>query len=361
MSFASRYSRGHFLYPSPFHDQHGFIERLKEWADSHKDCVIIPVFEETFLIAKHQEELSSYTRMVVPSYDQILTAHNKDRWEPIARNLGIPVPETYTVEEVRARSKLFKGLGYPLLIKPKQGGGAWAIKQINSKEELLDLVNRDMYYERPWDIFFFQKRIEGETHCVAMLFNQGKLRAQVTYRQLRDYPVTGGQATLRISMRNPDAESYFERLLHELNWHGVCQADFIVEKETGISYLIDINPRFWGSLAQGIASGVDFPYLLYGIAVNGDVEAVETFRTGVVTRWLGGDLRAFIPMLINSPDKLSFLLQYFFPKNKSKLYDDFAWSDPLPFCAWCFDALYKAIRHRSFTPMVHDSLDGIWE
>jgi predicted ATP-grasp superfamily ATP-dependent carboligase len=361
MSFASRYSKDHFLYPSPFRDQHGFINCLKERASALKNCVLIPVFEETFLVAKYKHELSSFAKMVVPNYDQILTAHNKDRWEPIARRLQIPVPATYAINELRDGSLSLNNLRYPLLIKPKQGGGAWAIREVNSEEELQDLLNLSSYCERPWDRFFLQEKIEGETHCVAMLFNHGEVRAQVGYKQLRDYPVTGGQATLRISIQNTDAESYLMKLLEELTWHGVCQADFIVDKNTGISYLIDINPRFWGSLVQAIASGVDFPHLLYEIAVNGDVNPVKTYQEGVVTRWIAGDLRTFLPILKTRENKLAFVREFFFSQARSQLYDDFMWRDPMPFCTWCFDMALKVIRNRSFQPNVHDSLDGIWE
>jgi predicted ATP-grasp superfamily ATP-dependent carboligase len=361
MSFASRYSKGSFLYPSPYRDQQAFVDCLKKRTEALKGCVLIPVFEETFLVAKHKHELSAHARMVVPDYDQILIAHNKDRWEPIARKLGIPVPKTYRTEDLRRVSSGLDRLPYPVLVKPKQGGGAWAIRKMDSTEEIQNLLGRDTYCERSWNRFFVQEKIEGASHCVAMLFNRGELRAQVTYTQLRDYPVTGGQATLRISLRNPDAESYLKKLLQKLNWHGVCQADFIVEKKTGVSYLIDVNPRFWGSLSQAIASGVDFPNLVYEIAVNGDVNPVETFKTGVVTRWLGGDLRTFFPALKNSKNKLDFIRQFFFSGCRSELYDDFCWKDPLPLFMWCYDAAHKVFKHGSFQPVAHDSLDGIWE
>ena len=33
--------------------------------------------------------------------------------------------------------------------------------------------------------------------------------------------------------------------------------------------LIEVNPRFWGSLALAIYAGIDFPYLLYKLAMEG--------------------------------------------------------------------------------------------
>jgi predicted ATP-grasp superfamily ATP-dependent carboligase len=150
------------------------------------------------------------------------------------------------------------------------------------------------------------------------------------------------------------------RLLEHLAWHGPCQADFIVDRE-GRPYLIDINPRLWGSLTQAIASGVDFPHLIYQLALRGDVEPVPDFRTGVVTRWLGGDLAALPGQLRRSRHKAAVLRDFVWPRRRAALLDDFSIADPLPFLAWAGDAMLRAVRFRSLAAVSHDSLEGIWE
>jgi predicted ATP-grasp superfamily ATP-dependent carboligase len=187
------------------------------------------------------------------------------------------------------------------------------------------------------------------------------MRAKVAYKQLRDYPVTGGQATMRVSIRSEIAESRLEQLLESLNWHGVCQADFVVDKHTQVPYLIDLNPRLWGSLAQAIASGVDFPYLIYRLAREGDVETVAGFKTGVVTRWIGGECGGFLPHFKRSPSKWHFVKEFFFPPTRATLYDDFSLTDPRPLFVWFADALLKAVKYRSLRAVSHESLEGIWE
>ena len=361
MSFASRYSTGHFIYPSPFTDPEGFIGRLIEEIGRLQVQVLIPVFEETFLLAKHSARLSNRVATVLPSYEHILLAHNKDRWVETARTLGIPVPVSGSIAELRTGQLRASDLRYPVLVKPKQGGGAWGIRQVDTPDALLTMLDGERCGGLPWDRFFVQERIQGETHCVAMLCNRGRPRAMVTYRQLRDYPATGGQATMRVSIRSPAAEAHLQRLLESLAWHGVCQADFIVDGITGTPYLIDLNPRLWGSLAQAIASGVDFPYLVYRMAREGDVEPVTGFRTGVITRWLGGELGAFLAHLRKSDAKLRFLRSFCFPPTRTALYDDFSLSDPLPFIAWLSDAATKALKFRSLKAASHESLEGVWD
>jgi predicted ATP-grasp superfamily ATP-dependent carboligase len=252
-------------------------------------------------------------------------------------------------------------VNYPVLIKPKQGGGAWGIQEVASPEALEELLARPTWTGRPWEQFFVQEKITGHTHCVAMLFNKGTLRAKVGYRQLRDYPATGGQATARVSVHDERAETCLQRLLEALAWHGACQADFIIDKESGIPYLIDVNPRLWGSLTQAIASGVDFPYLIYRLARDGDVPAVASFKANVVTRWLGGELAALPSRVRSGPNRLELLRDFFLPDRFATLFDDFSLSDPLPFLTWTMDAAHRAVKFRSVGPVSHDSLDGIWE
>lgn len=359
MAFGSRFSRGHFLYPSPFRHPRAFIDTIISRAEHLKADTLIPVFEETFLLSKYKSTISRHLKMAIPDYDQVLIAHNKDRWTPIAHKLGIPVPRTVSIEALRNGAG--RNLNFPVLIKPKQGGGAWGIEQANSRRELNHLLQKQNHADRPWERFFVQEKIKGTVHCVAMVMNHGDLKGHLVYQQLRDLPFSGGQATLRISIENPQAVDLMKRLLGHLHWHGICQADFLVAEETGTPYLIDINPRFWGSLVQGIASGVDFPYLLYKIAAEGDVPPAPDFKKGVITRWLWGDLRTLPQALKHSSDKWHFLKNYLRLFSPKIPHDDFSITDPAPFFIFGLDAAAKMLRQRTLHPTSHDALEGVWK
>jgi predicted ATP-grasp superfamily ATP-dependent carboligase len=361
MAFASRYSRGHFLYPSPFRDQEKFVSCLIENIRRLRAEVLIPVFEETFLIAKYKNEIGRHVRMAIPDYEQILIAHNKDRWLSLAGNMGIPVPQSLEIAEIRQNPEKIGRLAFPILIKPKQGGGAWGIRQVNSPRELNPILEKDSYLERPWERFFVQEKIEGTVYCVAMLLDKGSLKGHVVYKQLRDFPFSGGQATLRVSVDHPSSVAHLQRFLGSLNWHGVCQADFLVDRKTQIPYLIDINPRFWGSLVQGIACGVDFPYMLFKIACGEKVEAVPGFKKGIKTRWIWGDLRTLPQALKATKKKFGLIKEYIRLFNGRVQFDDFCLRDPLPFFMFGLDFLHKFLKSGTLSPVSHDSLEGIWE
>jgi len=90
-------------------------------------------------------------------------------------------------------------------------------------------------------------------------------------------------------------------MLEALQWHGIAEVEFRLDSRDGVPKLMEINPRFWGSLCVAMAAGVDFPYLLYRIAVDGDVNSVSSYRVGVKGRYLEQDILYLISSLVDAP------------------------------------------------------------
>jgi len=57
---------------------------------------------------------------------------------------------------------------------------------------------------------------------------------------------------------------------------------------------MEVNGRFWGSLQLAIDAGVNFPYLLYQMVLQGDIEPPKDYQVGIRSRWLLGDLESLI-------------------------------------------------------------------
>jgi hypothetical protein len=68
-------------------------------------------------------------------------------------------------------------------------------------------------------------------------------------------------------------EDIGEKTLAKVGWHGVAEIDFRWDGENE-PYLIEVNPRFWGGLGQSIEAGVEYPYLLFRLAVDGHIDPV---------------------------------------------------------------------------------------
>ena len=121
----------------------------------------------------------------------------------------------------------------------------------------------------------------GGSVGVSYLFNSGETRAVFSHRRLLEYPESGGPSIVRESIRHEEAEEAGLRLLQRMKWHGVAMVEFRIDSRNGKPVLIEVNPRFWGSLPLAIASGVDFPRLLCDMYEHGDVPVVSTYDMGV--------------------------------------------------------------------------------
>jgi len=89
---------------------------------------------------------------------------------------------------------------------------------------------------------------------------------------------------------DPVLLAHARRLLDAVNWHGVAMVEFRHDRDNDVPYLMEVNTRFWGSLQLAIDAGVDFPWLLYQIACDAPVDAMQDYRPGVRLRWLLGDV-----------------------------------------------------------------------
>ena len=70
---------------------------------------------------------------------------------------------------------------------------------------------------------------------------------------------------------------------------------------------MEINPRLAGTLENAIHAGVDFPRMIWQWGTGQPVEPVTSYKTGVRTRWLAGDLRWLWDSTMQSgrPDTMS--------------------------------------------------------
>jgi predicted ATP-grasp superfamily ATP-dependent carboligase len=89
------------------------------------------------------------------------------------------------------------------------------------------------------------------------------------HRRLRETPPSGGPSSCAVSIFENDLKSAGIKLLDHLQWHGVAMAEFKRDAKSSQLYLLEINPKFWGSLDLALDSGVDFPALAARVALGG--------------------------------------------------------------------------------------------
>jgi predicted ATP-grasp superfamily ATP-dependent carboligase len=170
-----------------------------------------------------------------------------------------------------------------VVVKPARSFGGRGITFVSSPVALGEAIEQlvPVYGE-----VFLQERIPVSTKYTAgCLCNaDGELRRICILRELRNYPLETGPASCVETVEHPEIAAYCEDLLASLHFTGIADIDFVEDRRDGRPKLMEINPRFWGSLSGAIRAGVDFPHLLYRMAREGDVERSMEYRKGVRAR-----------------------------------------------------------------------------
>lgn len=305
--FFSKYCKHSVVYPSPKKDKDKFLEYLMELVNENEYDVIFPMTDDTVVpIVKHKKEFSKHTIVPFPDYDILINAIDKAKTLRIAIENNIPCPETHFIDNLSDLEEIRNNLSYPIIIKPTRGFGARGVELCESEDDL-ELKSREVYAVH--GSFLAQEYIpHGDELGVYALFNfDSEPRAVTVQRRIRSYPVSGGPSTLRESIKNSELVEIAFELLKILKWQGVAMVEFRVDPREGIPKLMEVNPRFWGSLQLSILTGVDFPYLLYKLVTEGDIKPVMDYKEGVKCRWmLPGDILWFF----SAPNKICNLREF---------------------------------------------------
>jgi predicted ATP-grasp superfamily ATP-dependent carboligase len=301
--FRSRYCAEAVLY-TPQRDEERFVSDVAAIVDQREIDVVLPIgYDTTTVLARHRASLPETLRMPLAPADAVATAASKRLTLDLARTVGVPVPETYeSLEAVRV---------FPVVVKSALGSGA--VRYANSASELRAAVEPDS---------IVQEYVPGEGRGFFALFDEGEPRAVFMHRRVREYPVTGGASTAAESIRDERLEQLGSRLLSALGWHGVAMVEFKLDRRDGLHKLMEINPKFWGSLDLAIAAGVDFPWLAVRLAA-GEAFEPPTYRAGLRHQWVWADLLHVAARPSAAPAFLRDLLA-------PSVENDWAWADPRP-------------------------------
>ena len=336
-SFFSKYVKNRVIYPNPDKNPLLFIQNIYELVKKNKHDVIFPVDDPTtILFSKYKEKLSRYTKVPVASYETIMKGRDKMQTIKIAIENNIPCPQTYFVEDGNVE-KIKNEVEFPVVIKPCESSGARGIVYVNSSAEefIREYTKIRNLYRAP----LIQEYIPGDHYNVSALFNMdSELRAAFVLKKIRQYPVSGGPVTFAVGVEKPDVLRYAIKLLKAMDWYGVAEVELIIDERDKKPKLLEVNPRFWSPLELAIASGVDFPYLLYKMAVEEDVKFVNRYKLGVKYRFLTGDFL----WLLNAHNKPKALREFL------KFYDEhyaiLSLNDPKPIVGFILDNFLSLLR-----------------
>jgi len=172
------------------------------------------------------------------------------------------------------------------------------------------------------------------------------LRRVCVIKELRNYPIDTGQACYVETVNEPGLVKLTGKLLKSLDFFGIADIDFVMDERDNQPKLMEINPRFWGSMQVAINAGVDFPYLLYRMLDEGDIEKDLFYKTGIRCRYLlFNDLFRLVTLLRShhpSEDKRKAIMD-FLKFQKDGGYYVYSAHDKMPLVGLAYIKLLKKV------------------
>jgi predicted ATP-grasp superfamily ATP-dependent carboligase len=289
LSFYSKFCQKRLVYPDPDKKKGQFIHFLIQELKSSDYDILLPVRSTvTPLVAQYKEELSRYTNFVIPSRESMEIANNKEKTFKFSEKIGIPIPRTFYPQNMDELEQAAKELSFPVVVKASYGAGSRGVFYVKTAENLFSFFNKyfssGKYSED--NRTMVQELIQGPGCGFFSIFDKGEPKAIFMHKRIREYPITGGPSTVAESYYHPRLKELGLKILKELNWDGVAMVEFKLDQKDNEFKLMEINPKFWGSLYLAIASGVDFPYLYCLQAMKERFEPVFEYKKDVKFRWL---------------------------------------------------------------------------
>jgi predicted ATP-grasp superfamily ATP-dependent carboligase len=332
-------------YPAPERDGAAFVAAIVQVVRQSPGTLVLPMTERTTLpLSESREEVEGAGgRTVLPTHDSVLRAFDKLETTRLAESLGIAVPRTITLASAADVASLDRTTAYPLVLKPRTSeerhpSGAvlatGAPVYVRDSQELADAYSE---LRERCSAVIAQEFIEGSGAGYFALFSRGQVRLEFAHRRIRDVRPTGSGSALRVSTAlTPQVAEAGRSILSALNWHGVAMVEFRIRSD-GSPVFLEVNGRFWNSLALAVYAGADFPRLVAEVAENGDVSSVPTYEIGTRCRWLLGDCRHLVEVWRGAPPnfpgvfpgRLKTLRDVLLPVPGTH-HDNFILRDPLP-------------------------------
>jgi predicted ATP-grasp superfamily ATP-dependent carboligase len=294
-AFQSRYCAHALVLPDYVSEPTAYVDAVLAFVREHGIKVVLPVGDANItLLAPNRERFAEAGAfLAVASEAALEIANDKTRTLEVASKLDIAYPKSVQVTSVDDLSTAEAQFGYPYVLKPTVSWtGAVANRmvplEVMKKEEAVEATER--FLATGCDVIA-QQLATGNREGVSLFIVNGELLAYCGCWAVRTTPPLGGVSVMRESI--PVSEELLNAavsLATTIGVEGPSEVEFRRDA-SGRPLLMEINARLAGTLENAIHSGVDFPLMIWQWGTGQPIQKVTSYKTGVRTRWLAGDLR----------------------------------------------------------------------
>lgn len=322
------------------------LEAIGKIIESENVEAVFAHLESTiFSIYDILDKICADVKVIAPTRDVLKFVINKYNILEFAKKLSIKIPNTKIVTLSNLKNEI-KDFNFPFFVKtlkeldiPPGPNNRYIV--IESRDEIPKLEEFVKKHEK----VLVQEYIKGFGCGIGGLFYNGKPVAVGGHRRIREAFKMGGPSTFAVSYINKKALEYALKLMDNLKYSGFGMVEFKAT-EDGEVYLMELNPRIWGTFPLYVKSGLDLPVLAYKLFVENDKSVLSrNYLEGFVENkkmiFLFEYVKSISQYQISKIQKVreifKDLLYLIFDTNTKE--GLFEWRDPKPFIYLIFKVL----------------------
>jgi predicted ATP-grasp superfamily ATP-dependent carboligase len=249
-------------------DGQAYVEALADMLKLNEIDVLIPInSQEMDLLLRHRDLVKPWMSYWgdFTTFDLL---NDKQRLRDYCIAHGIKSPSAFKhLEDVR----------YPIVVKPRRSSSSKGVEYVHTETELLARFGGFPSQQE----FVIEQYILGFGAGYSCYVQNGEILVGYGHQRLAEFPVSGGSSVYRTRFHNPQMESEAKKLMKLSKWSGFAMIEFKIDSQ-GAATLIEVNPRIWGSVNQGLCDSANYFAPLLGSVEIGTHSNVRTYFSPLI-------------------------------------------------------------------------------
>lgn len=230
-------------------------------AEEHHCRAVLPIdFVDFYMFSKHSklfEELG--ITLISPPHESIVVASDRVKcWETLGDIANFP--SQVLLEREDNIENVYR-LRPPLVVK-NLGDTSNPTFHLDYETAIKDALSRAPV--------LVQEYVEGIARGYYALAFNGIPLLEFTHQRIIEYtPIGGASLGAQGIVKDPRLFELGRKIIKKLKWNGMIMVETRYSDEKGIYYVIELNPKFWGSIDLPETLGYKFSALLVALHLYG--------------------------------------------------------------------------------------------
>lgn len=331
-------------------DEEGFITTLLTNSDNWNGALILETSDAiSIAISRNKKKLAQYYKIVTPDWDVLKIFVEKEKTYELAKKCEVPHPQSFYLKNYSDFDKVEK-FNFPYILKPVRSFefiSVFNVKNFRVDNEI-ELKNKYMECHNAGIPVILQEVIPGPDDNLYKLQgyinSKGLIVGKFFHKKVRQNPPMFGVMRVGVSTeRYPDVERYAETLLNYANYKGYFSIEFKMDYRDNKLKLMENNCRMPRSGLLSIASGVNYPWIIFLDHVRNQQIDVTDYKYDFYWIELLADISNTIKHHKEEDISLRDYAKPYFAKNRA--FSDLDLQDLKPFRALVFQKM-KSLKRR---------------